>query len=265
MKISIIVPSYNQSDFIEYTFQNLAALKEELYKVDVDLEILLFDSRSVEEVQFIIKKYSKLFDYIEIKKDKGQYDAINKGILKLTGDYWTWLNTDDLININGCTKILNILKKNPDIDYIYGNTLIIDNKGNIIKEYIVNKLTFNSLLNKSSTIVQPGSFFRTGFTKTLGLLKAYDCGLDYEYVLRLFSKNSNTYRINEIVSHFRYYPTSKSGSLELKFVNQQLMISKYYKRSFFSNLTYQLYKRKFKILLKDNLLNKKNSIKITIN
>ena len=48
MKISIIVPSYNQPDFIEDTFQNLAALKEELYKVDVDLEILLFDSCSVE-------------------------------------------------------------------------------------------------------------------------------------------------------------------------------------------------------------------------
>src|ERR1035437_2906993 len=171
MKISIIVPSYNQPDFIEYTFKNLAALKEELYKVDVGLEVLLFDSCSIEEVQRIIKKYRKLFDHIEIKKDKGQYEAINKRILKLTGDYWTWLNTDDLININGCIKTINILKKNPDVDYIYGNTddliniigciktinilkknpdvdyiygntLIIDDKGNCIKEYIVNRLTF---------------------------------------------------------------------------------------------------------------------------
>ena len=59
MKISIIVPSYNQPDFIEDTFQNLAALKLELYKVDVDLEILLFDSCSVEEVQCFIMIYSQ--------------------------------------------------------------------------------------------------------------------------------------------------------------------------------------------------------------
>jgi glycosyltransferase involved in cell wall biosynthesis len=261
MKISIIVPSYNQPDFIEYTFKNLAALKEELYKVDVGLEVLLFDSCSIEEVQRIIKKYRKLFDYIEIKKDKGQYEAINKGILKLTGDYWTWLNTDDLININGCIKTINILKKNPDVDYIYGNTLIIDDKGNCIKEYIVNRLTFNSLLNKSSTIVQPGSFFKTGFTKTIGLLKAYDCCFDYEYVLRLLNNNCKTYRINEIVSHFRYYSTSKSGAIELKFVNEQLMISKYYKRSFISNLTYQLYKSKFKVLLKNTLLKSKKKLR----
>src|ERR1035437_452653 len=261
MKISIIVPSYNQPDFIEYTFKNLAALKEELYKVDVGLEVLLFDSCSIEEVQRIIKKYRKLFDYIEIKKDKGQYEAINKGILKLTGDYWTWLNTDDLININGCIKTINILKKNPDVDYIYGNTLIIDDKGNCIKEYIVNRLTFNSLLNKSSTIVQPGSFFKTGFTKTIGLLKAYDCCFDYEYVLRLLNNNCKTYRINEIVSHFRYYSTSKSGAIELKFVNELLMISKYYKRSFISNLTYQLYKSKFKVLLKNTLLKSKKKLR----
>jgi glycosyltransferase involved in cell wall biosynthesis len=253
MKFSIIVPSYNQPDFIEFTFQNLSELKEELNKVGVVLEILLFDSCSVEEVQRIINKYGSLFDYIEIKKDKGQYDAINKGILRLTGDYWTWLNTDDLININGCIEIINILRKNPHIDYIYGEIEVIDEKGNPIKEIRTSKLTFNSLLNISSSINQPGSFFRTGFTNTIGLLKEYDCCFDYEYLLRLFKSDGSTYYINEIVSHFRYYSTSKSGEIELKFIDEQIKISKYYKRSFISNLTYQLYKRKFKLLLKNTL------------
>lgn len=255
MKISIIVPSYNQPDFIEDTFENLAALKEELYKVHVGLEILLFDSCSVEEVQLIIKKYIELFDYIEIIKDKGQSDAINKGILRLTGDYWTWLNTDDLININGCIEITNILKKNPYVDYIYGNTMIIDYEGNCIKEYIANRLTFNSLLNKSSTIVQPGSFFRTEFTKTIGLLKAYDCCFDYEYLLRLLKNNGSIYQVNEIVSYFRSYSNSKSGSIKFKFVNEQLEISKYYNRNIISTLTFELYKRRYKLILK-NILRK---------
>jgi glycosyltransferase involved in cell wall biosynthesis len=261
MKLSIIVPSYNQHDFIEYTFQNLTELKEELYKVDVGLEILLFDSCSVEEVQCVIKKYSKLFDYIEIKKDRGQYDAINKGILRLTGDYWTWLNTDDLININGCIEIVNILSRNPCIDYIYGNVEVIDEKGGPIKEYRINKLTFNSLLNFSSSINQPGSFFRTGFTNKIGLLKEYNCSFDYEYLLRLLKNNGTTYHINEIVSCFRYYSTSKSGAFVLKFVNEQLLIRKYYNRSFISNLTYELYKRKLKALLKNILLMYKKKLR----
>ena len=253
MKLSVIIPSFNQLDFMEYTFQNLEALKLALSIVDVDLEILLFDNCSVEEVQCCIKKYSKLFDYIEIRKDNGQYDAINKGMLRLTGNYWTWLNTDDLIDINGCLKIINILERNPNIDYIYGNTMIIDEKGNSVKEYIVNKLTINSLTNNSTTIVQPGSFFKTSFSKKIGLLEAYNCCFDYEYILRLLKNNGYAYRINEIVSHFRYYSTSKSGSLKSKFINEQLLISKYYNRNFVSKLTYQLYIGKIKIFVKNSL------------
>lgn len=250
MKISIIVPSFNQPDFIEYTFQNLEALKEALNSIGIYLEILLFDSCSVKEVQCSLKKYRRLFDYMEIRKDNGQYDAINKGMLQLTGDYWTWLNTDDLININGCIKIISILEKKPDIDYIYGNTMIIDEKGNSIKEYIANKISINSLINKSTTIVQPGSFFKTSFSKKIGLLEAYHCCFDYEYILRLLSNKGNAYRINEIVSHFRYYSTSKSGALESKFINEQLKISHQYKRKFISKLTFQLYFGKIKLLIK---------------
>ena len=257
MRVSIIIPSYNQPDFIEETFKNLENLKIEFKKIDVELEILLFDSCSGEKVQEIIMKYKQLFDYIEIKKDNGQYDAINNGIQRITGDYWTWLNTDDLIEISGCIKIMEILKSNAKIDYIYGNTLIIDDKGNCIKKYVVATLTLNSLLNNSTTIVQPGSFFRTEFTKKIGVLKPYECCFDYEYILRAFKNNCKGYNVNETLSHFRLYSNSKSGTLNLKFINEQLIISEYYKRSFFSILTYQLYKSKFRVLLKNTLLRNK--------
>src|ERR1700722_13221836 len=100
MTFSIIIPSYNQDTFIEQTFKNLLQLKEQARRNNIDLEILLFDNESNEATQKVITAYRSLFDYSEIKKDKGQYDAINKGISRVTGDYWTWLNTDDLIEID---------------------------------------------------------------------------------------------------------------------------------------------------------------------
>ena len=86
MKLSIIVPSYNQVEFITYTLKNLAEIKKKASVVGIFIEILVFDSESNERVQQIIRDYQQEIDFVEIKKDKGQYDAINKGILKCTGD-----------------------------------------------------------------------------------------------------------------------------------------------------------------------------------
>lgn len=254
MRISIIVPSYNQPDYIEETLINLTSLKNVLKEINVELEILLFDNRSNDDVQRIIEKYKGLFDYVEIKKDKGQYDAINKGILRLTGDYWTWLNTDDLIDVSGCLKAVQILKHNGKIDYIYGNVSVVDQRGKHIKDYRSGLLSFDSLLNNSSSINQPGSFFRTSFTRKIGLLKAYHCCFDYEYILRIFNNNGYGYYINEVVSYFRLYTNSKSGGLELQFINEQLSIKKAFKGKFLSNLTFNLYKRKVKAIIKARLL-----------
>jgi len=118
MKFSVIVPSYNQEEFIEQTLLNLIDLKQKARQRNIDVEVLLFDSESRPEVKKVIEKHREKLDYVEIKKDNGQYDAINKGIERLTGDYWTWLNTDDLLDIDGFFLMVDILKKDPTIDFM---------------------------------------------------------------------------------------------------------------------------------------------------
>ena len=81
MKFSIIIPSFNQPSFIAETFENVKQLKNLAAADNIDIEILLFDSCSNDAVQNIINEYKLIFDFVEVKKDNGQYDAINKGIL----------------------------------------------------------------------------------------------------------------------------------------------------------------------------------------
>lgn len=87
MTFSIIIPSYNQANYIEQTLANVIELKSKAAAKQIVIEILLFDSNSNDDVQSIIEKYKDSIDYVEIKKDKGQSDAINKGIIKCKGDY----------------------------------------------------------------------------------------------------------------------------------------------------------------------------------
>jgi glycosyltransferase involved in cell wall biosynthesis len=234
MKFSIIVPSYNQDKYIGYTLSNLKQLKERAAKFDVEIEVLVFDSESNAGVQAAIEEYRSIIDVLEVKKDKGQYDAINKGISACTGDYWTWLNTDDLLDLEGFEKAVKILRNDPSIDYIYGSIDYIDDKGNKTRTIPAYELTLHKLVHDNPSVFQPGSFFKKSFTDKIGLLGTYRCCFDYEYILRCLKNGAKFYKCDFTLAEFRYYEDSKTGSIIPVFLREQLSISKQYGRHLFS-------------------------------
>lgn len=246
MKLSIIIPSYNQPEFIEQTLKNAVAIKNLSGINACEIEILLFDNNSKKDVQDIIEKYKNKIDILEITKDKGQYDAINKGISKCTGDYWTWLNTDDLLNVEGFFETVTVLKKHPDIDYIYGGINHINANGDLIKYYPPFMVNYKKMATHTPGIFQQGSFFKTSFTKKIGLLGAYNCCFDYDYVLRVLKANAKVYVCNFLVADFRQHNLSKTGSIIPIFIKEQLVISKNYGRKWFHFLTWFSYLRLIK-------------------
>jgi len=238
MKLSIIIPSYNQHLYIEETLKNVIELKETAKSRDIQVEVLLFDSESDEPVQQMISKYRSQLDFVEVKKDKGQYDAINKGIQRCTGDYWTWLNTDDTLDIKGFFQLADILLHRPAIDYIYGDIDYIDEKSNITRSFKSYPIDKHTMVTRVPGIFQQGSFFKKAFTDKIGVLKDYNCCFDYEYVLRCLSNNAVVYVCNFKVANFRQHNVSKTGSLTPVFIREQLDISKAYGRKFWHFLTW---------------------------
>jgi len=185
----------------------------------------------------IIDQFRSAIDYIEVKKDKGQYDAINKGVLKCTGDYWTWLNTDDLLDFEGFFKVAEILRAQGEIDYIYGHVTYIDEQERRMKTVKTWDLTTEFLVTKEPAIFQPGSWFKKSFTDKIGLLLNYECCFDYEYILRLLKNKAVFYKCEFAVSNFRFYSASKTGSKTVQFIKEQQVISKNYGRRWYSYLT----------------------------
>lgn len=246
MKFSIIVPSYNQDKYIGATLNNLRQLKELALQLQVEIEVLLFDSESNEGVQKEIEKYRSVIDVLEIKKDKGQYDAINKGVAKLSGDYWTWLNTDDLLDLEGFKKVFEILSNDATIDYIFGGIEYIDENGKKYKSVTAHQLTLDLLVHRKPGVFQPGSFFKTEITNKVGLLGDYRCCFDYEYILRLLKAGAKFYKCDFTLAEFRFYDDSKSGSIIPVFLSEQLAISKKYGRNLLSFNTRFLYLRLLK-------------------
>lgn len=233
---SIIIPSFNQDKFIRETLENVTLLKKQAEEKNIQVQLILVDNCSNQETMTIIDDFKENIDNLIIEPDKGQYDAINKGLKLVAGQYWTWLNTDDLIDIDGFFRIAELVYQDPDTDYVYGDVNYIDEHSKTYKSYSSGILTLDKLINTDASISQPGSFFKTEFTHKIGELAEYRFAFDYEYILRCLKHHAKIHKLDCNVAFFRYYNTSKSGSKDYRFIQEQNQISKDYGRSFFSIL-----------------------------
>ena len=113
-KISIVTISYNIVSSIEKTILSVIS---QTYS---NIEYIVIDGGSTDGTVDIIKKYSNKISYWVSERDKGIYDAMNKGIEAATGDWINFMNAGDLFfHNNVISEIIPFLDNNVDI--IYGD------------------------------------------------------------------------------------------------------------------------------------------------
>ncbi|RYH34477.1 MAG: glycosyltransferase, partial [Alcaligenaceae bacterium] len=124
--ISIVMPSYNQGKYIEETI--LSILNQ-----GIDgLQLIIMDGGSTDETVSILKKYADRIDVWLSEKDKGQTDAINKGMKYVKGDITGWINSDDIYVAGALRKVLRVFEEQPDVDVIHGDRLLLDAKSDVV-------------------------------------------------------------------------------------------------------------------------------------
>jgi glycosyltransferase involved in cell wall biosynthesis len=111
-KISIITPSYNQGQYLE------AAIRSVINQNYPNLEYIIIDGGSSDNSVEIIKKYEDHLAYWVSEKDAGQYDAINKGFAKSTGEIMCWLNSDDMFCPWAFHVAATVFRQCPDIEWL---------------------------------------------------------------------------------------------------------------------------------------------------
>lgn len=96
MKISIITVCYNASHVIEKCIKSVA---DQDYQ---NLEYLIIDGGSTDGTLEIINNFSESIDLIVSERDHGIYDAMNKGLVRASGDWFLFLNSDDTLASSDC-------------------------------------------------------------------------------------------------------------------------------------------------------------------
>ncbi|RLF26835.1 MAG: glycosyltransferase, partial [Thermoplasmata archaeon] len=179
-RITIVTPSYNQGRFLEETI--LSVINQDY----PNLEYFIIDGGSNDNSVDIIKKYEDKIDWWVSEPDEGQSDAINKGFSKATGDFLTWVNSDDILLPGALDTVCKVVKENPSVQWIAGNTVWIDADGKIIR---CSRLpNYSRLLSKMGLLVVggPSTFFARSLYKTvkglrLDLFFAMDIDLWWQF------------------------------------------------------------------------------------
>ncbi|MBV5328910.1 MAG: glycosyltransferase, partial [Chlorobium sp.] len=112
-KISIVTPSFNQGKYIEDTILSI------LLQGYPNVEHIIMDGGSTDETLEIVKSYEQSLAKIISEPDKGQSEAINKGMRLATGDILTWLNSDDMLAPGALAAIAMAFDVN-DADLVAG-------------------------------------------------------------------------------------------------------------------------------------------------
>lgn len=203
-KVSIITPSYNQGPFIRDTIESV------LNQTYDNIEYIVMDGGSTDETVSILKEYGDRIIWIS-EKDKGQADAVNKGIAVATGEIIGWLNSDDTYYPDAVEKAVEALLSHPEYDMIYGEGDYINREGLVIENYNTKMFDYEELANECF-ICQPTAFFTKEIVDKVGGLRAeLQLCMDYELWMRIGKAGKILY-IPERMATSRMYEENKTLS-----------------------------------------------------
>lgn len=207
-RITVVTPSFNQAEFLEET------IKSVLDQGYPNLEYFVVDGGSNDGSLEIIKRYRNQIDYWVSEPDSGQADAIQKGLVRATGVFFNWINSDDLLAEGALFAIAEAIEDN--VDFVAGGIHYFGGakeKTRFSSEISTAALLENYVGNKSCSWNQPGSWFRTDKLKESGGIEdsLHYC-FDYFTTMRYLAQFPHVAYVNRVLAHFRLHDLSKTVS-----------------------------------------------------
>ena len=240
MKISIITVCYNSAKTIEKTFQSV---QSQTYK---NIEYIVVDGGSKDTTLEIVQKYKELVSHFVSERDKGLYDAMNKGLKLATGDLIGILNSDDIFHDSSVLESVVEFHNRNTVDASISDVLYKNDNGKIVRKYSANNWTPEKL---KSAFMPPhaGIFFKKQLFTYYGDYQLnYQIAADFELITRFFLKNKITWKyLNINTTIMLVGGISSSGYKSYKIISREI------KNALLSNqVSYNYLKIKFRVFHK---------------
>lgn len=214
--ISIITINYNNASGLEKTIRSIVS------QSFTDIEYIVIDGNSTDGSKEVIAKYADNITYHVSERDKGVYNAMNKGIHKATGKYLLFINSgDELLNEKSIESVAAYLN---DEDIVYFDLQLQETPTQTRIKTYPDSLVFSYFMLDS--LPHPASFIQRTLFNTFG---AYNESLkicsDWEFFITAICKHEVSYKhVAKVFSVFHLDGISSSSSNNELIANEKRQI-----------------------------------------
>jgi len=232
--LSIVIVNYNYGKYLENAILSVVNQKIDNY------ELLIIDGGSTDESIQIIERYVDDISYWVSEPDSGQSNAFNKGFRIARGEFFLWLNADDILLPNSLRVLEQYIVKYPNKLWFAGNTIFFADNYKILNcKY---GPPWRRFLIKNSLIYVYGPstvFHRSLFAEVNGFDESLFYTMDTDLWMRFTKKGHTFCRIKDYIWGFRIHQNSKTShsftsGFNEQFAKERLSIQEknnwYYKR-----------------------------------
>jgi glycosyltransferase involved in cell wall biosynthesis len=223
LDLSIIIPVYNSSKYLEHSF----AMLKPLYNCDFTFEILYVNDGSTDSSAKILERFEKENDFIKVlyQENHGLSEARNYGIKNARGNYFILVDSDDWVEIAGIAKIYSIAHNNR-LEVVGFKYQHIDENFNMGILSQTHSLPYEKIITGQEALIygyQPSSaclfmyessFIQSNIAFYKGIMQE-----DVEFTVRLFIKAKRVF-FTKIVA-YKYYRRSDSMTTTLSKIRKQ--------------------------------------------
>ena len=217
--LSVITVVYNGIEDIERTMLSV------LNQTWPDIEYIIIDGASGDGTKEVISKYENRLAKFVSEKDKGIYDAMNKGLALATGDYVLFMNSgDEIYDLN---TVENVFNTESDADIYYGETEMYRKSGQSLgkrRHQAPEEFTWRSF-KYGMSISHQAIYIRRSLAEPFDL--NYHLSSDIDWIIRAAKKAKKIVNVRMFVAKYLVGGMSKTRhrqSLKERFD----IFSKYY-------------------------------------
>jgi glycosyltransferase involved in cell wall biosynthesis len=237
MRFSIITPSLNQGPFLR---DCLESVQKQVIEGMGDLEHLVVDGGSVDGTVPVLESWKAqaeggnptgyFFDFVS-EPDRGQAEAINKGLRRAQGDIWAYLCADDFYEAGALKRVATVFAQHPEVDVVYGDFYFLEGKSGWKRMKKAGSYSWGRL-ERHNFLGQPAVFWRRAVAERFGF---FDEGLrycmDHEYWLRLGAETKWFY-LEEVLATARLHGGAKTSRELVSAWWETAEMAKRYQRGF---------------------------------
>jgi len=210
MKVSIVLPTYNQADMLPKTIESIM---NQTYQ---DWELIIVNDGSTDGTEKYLESLkipstSETFKIVHHDHNQKLPSALNTGFEFAHGDYYTWVSSDSICAPYMIEALVKALDKYPDSGLVHADFFIIDENDHILTRVSNPDYCFRSMVIRNDG--NAAFMYPAKVAKKIGM---YDTDIngaeDWDYWLRISEKYSFVY-VPEALYYYRIHEKSMQQTL----------------------------------------------------